>query len=153
MNTLPRAITAQILGYPGHFQTLRRHWSTLMRSPRKHELRAVHHLVYLALIGKDWRRSFAPIISRRKLDNGAFSGWMLFKALAALHTSAFEDFVLSPFDGLVTVQMLQQLRQMIPYRGPSKFQPDQFTAGFPFDAYTPLPTPEPANPSDGEPYA
>jgi hypothetical protein len=153
MNTLPQAITAQLLGNPSHFDTLRRHWSALMRSPRKHDLKAAHHLVYLALIGKDWRRGFAPMTSRRKLDNGAFSGWMLFKALAALHTTAFEDFLLAPFDGLVTAQMLQQLRQLIPFRGPSKYQPDQFTAGFPFDAYTPLSTLQPAAPADGETHA
>lgn len=153
MNTLPLAVTAQILNDPGHYYSLRQHWSALIRSPRKHELRAPHHLAYLALIGKDWRRGFKPVTSRRKLENGAFAGWQMFKALAALHMVGFEDFLLAPFDGLVTASMLQQLRQMIPYRSAHEYQPDQFASEFPFDAYQPLSAAQPADSSAGEPHA
>jgi len=136
MNTLPRAITAKVLADPLIFHTLRRHWSELIRSSRKRELSAAHHLIYLSLIGKDWRRGFTCITNRRKLDNGAFYGWALFRALAALHTPAHESELLAPFDGLVTPPMLQQIRQLVPVQYASSYRPDQFTPiSFPFEAY------------------
>lgn len=150
MNTLPRAVTAHILGSPSHFPMLRSHWSALMRSPRKHELAAVHHLVYLALIGKDWRRGFAPITNRRKLENGNFYCWKLFKAIQALHTSSLQDELLAPFNGLVTPRMIQQVRAMIPYNHPSTYKPEQFAAGFPFEAYTSLPDMQAIQPDEVE---
>ena len=136
MNTLPRAITAQILTDSETYNVIRRRWSELMRSPRRNELKAVHHLLYLVLLGKDWRKGFTCVSNRRKLDNGAFYGWTLFKALAALHMPSQEPEVLMPFDGVVTPFMLQRVRELVPSQSPFKYRPEQFAAGFPFDAYT-----------------
>jgi hypothetical protein len=136
MNTLPRAITAQILNDSETYYSLCAHWGKLIRSPRKHELAAQHHLLYAILLGKDWRKGFTPISNRRKLDNGAYYAWRLFGALAALHLSSTQAELLAPFDGLVTPRMLEQVRKLVPAQNVYAFQPGQFAAGFPFEAYS-----------------
>jgi len=137
MNTLSRARTVQILLEPEAYQNLRRHWSELVRSPRKHELTAAHHLLYLALLGKDWRKAFTFITNQRKLENGAFYGWGLFQAMAVLHTASCEGAVLAPFGGLVTPAMLAEIRRLVPYRNKYSYRPEQFGAAtFPFEAYS-----------------
>ncbi len=137
MNTLSRAMTAQILTHIDTYPLLRKHWSGLMNSERKHELSAAHHLLYLTLLGKDWRKSFTPPTNRRKLKNGAFQGWMLFRALHLLHSKFGEEQLLAPFDGIVTPQMLANVRKVIPCPDPCSYPIEQFEAGsFPFEAYT-----------------
>jgi hypothetical protein len=136
MNTLPRAITAQIFTGTESYVALRRHWSALMRSELRRELSAAHHLLYLALIGKDWRKSFTPISNRRKLDNGAFAGWPLFRALMLLRSPCYEAWLLAPFEGLVTPAMLQTVRGLVARRSAYACRLEDFAAGsFPFDAY------------------
>jgi hypothetical protein len=137
MNTLPRAITAQILTDSDTYERIRQQWRKLMCSPRKHELKAAHHLLYLSLLGKDWRKGFTCPTNQRKLDNGAFSGWMLFRAIWALHMESREEELLAPFEGIVTPMMLQRLRELIPVQSAYRYRVEQFTAeGFPFEAYT-----------------
>ena len=139
MNTLSRAETAQTLIHPDTYLLLRNHWSRLMNSERKHDLSAAQHLLYLALMGKDWRKSFTPPSNRRKLDNGAFEGWMMFRVLRLLHSRFVEDQLLAPFDGLVTPAMLDNLRKLIPKANPYSYRIEQFAAGaFPFEAYITL---------------
>jgi hypothetical protein len=139
MNTLSRAETAQTLIHPDTYLLLRNHWSRLMNSERKHDLSAAQHLLYLALMGKDWRKSFTPPSNRRKLDNGAFEGWMMFRVLRLLHSRFAEDQLLAPFDGLVTPAMLDNLRKLIPKANPYSYRIEQFAAGaFPFEAYITL---------------
>ena len=60
MNTLPRAVTARWFESEYAFWTLRRHWRHLLGSERKYTLNATHHLLYQALLGRDWRRGFTP---------------------------------------------------------------------------------------------
>ena len=134
MNTLSRAITAQFFTAPESYKALQTHWSNLMRSEGKRELTAVHHLLYLALRGKDWRKAFTPITNPRKLDNGAFFGWGLFNALRSLHYGRQED-LLAPFEGLVTPEMLQLVRNFVPSNA-GNFRAEEFTRqSFPFEAY------------------
>jgi hypothetical protein len=107
-----------------------------MTSPRKHELVAMHHFLYLILSGKDWRKGFTCPTNQRKLDNGIFQGWILFRAIAALHRPSLEAELLAPFDGLVTLQALERIRQLVPIQNVYAYRPDQFvTSDFPFDAY------------------
>jgi hypothetical protein len=128
MNTLPRAITAQIFSNTESYAALRRHWSVLMRSEHKREL--------APLIGKDWRRSFTPITNRRKLENGAFVGWPLFQALMVLRSPCYEAWLLAPFAGLVTPTILQTVRGLVARRSAYACRSEDFTTGaFPFDAY------------------
>jgi hypothetical protein len=136
MNTLPRAVTAQFFDDPKTYWALRRHWSALMNSNRKHELSAAHHLLYLVLCGKDWRKGFTPITNRRKLDNGAFYDWGLFRALQTLRYRASDVGFLEPFGGLVTPAMAQAACQLLPVTNYYTYQSEQFRPGhFPFEAY------------------
>jgi len=136
MNTLPRAITAEFFDHPTTYPALRAHWRALMTSDCATELAAEHHLLYLALLGKDWRKSFIPITNERKLANGAFQGWALFRALGALHHPYREQWLLAPFEGIVTSEMLQHIRQFVPRISAYGHQAAEFTsATFPVDAY------------------
>src|SRR5260221_9659824 len=108
MNTLSRAITARFFQNPESYNALRKQWSDLINSERKHELTAAHHLVYLSLMGKDWRKGFTPPTNQRKLDNGAFWGWKMFKALEMIQRTSQEQELLLPFEGLITPPMLSE---------------------------------------------
>ena len=137
MNTLSRAITARFFPNPDTYNALRKHWSDFINSERKHELSAAHHLLYLALIGKDWRKVFTLPTNKRKLANGAFWGWGMFRALQAIHLKYEEQELLTPFDGLITSQMMAELRNLLPIEHPYSHKPDEFfNSFFPFDAYS-----------------
>lgn len=138
MNTLARAATAQLFPDSHAYLALRDRWSQLMNSDRKQTLTAAHHLLYLALRGKDWRQAFRPPTDPRRLANGAFYNWALFRALGILHSPAHEAELLAPFEGQVSPPMLQTLRQLVGRPdlfayAPNGFAPDRF----PFDAYIP----------------
>lgn len=137
MNTLSRAATAQFFPSPNSYNALRKHWSSLIHSERKHTLSAAHHLLYMALLGKDWRKGFTCASNPRKLANGAFVGWRLFWALNTLQSKYSEADLLAPFDGLVTPEMLRALRAFLPRSiWGYGLRPEQFADGvFPFDAY------------------
>ncbi len=137
MNTLPRDITSQFFNDPQSYIALRKHWSSLMNSDRKHELSAAHHLLYTALLGKDWRKGFTPVSRPSKLANGGYYNWGLFHALAVVQSSYNISFLLGPFEGMVTDEMIQGLRRILPTLNPYNYRPEQFANGsFPFDAYS-----------------
>ncbi len=107
-----------------------------MGSPRKHDLTAAHHLLYLALMGKDWRKGFTPPTNRVKLANGALWGWTLFRALNRLHARVYEQELLAPFGEIVTPHMLERIRTLLPMLNPYAYRPEQYAAGnLPFEAY------------------
>jgi hypothetical protein len=136
MNTLSRAETAHFYADTAGYDALRQHWSALVNSERKHELTASHHVLYLALLGKDWRKAFTPITNSRKLANGAFEGWALFRAFMRLHSTLYEEDLLAPFDGLVTAQVLQAVRSYLPTPKPWDHASAAYRLGsFPLDAY------------------
>jgi hypothetical protein len=142
MNTLSRAVTARFFPNSDSYNALRKCWSGLINSERKHELTAAHHLLYLALMGRDWRKAFTPFSNKRKLNNGVFWSWGLFRALCRVHNKFSEQELLAPFDGLLTSEMLRGLRSFLPVVDPYRSRPEQFTRdSFPFDAYNePVPT-------------
>jgi hypothetical protein len=106
----------------------------------KGSLTACHHLIYLAMQGKDWRAAFAPITSRRKIANGGYYTWGFRQALEQLRVyplrrnqakalkyrvgrwpaesrQEFEEFekkLLAPFGGLVTPEKLVELETLLP---------------------------------------
>jgi hypothetical protein len=137
MNTLSRAITARFFPNSDSYNAFRKHWSALINSERKHELSAAHHLLYLALRGKDWRKAFTPPTNPRKVANGAFWGWGLFGVLYTIQIKSKEEELLAPFEGLITPQILEELRNFIPIVSNSyTYTPADFLHGnFPFDAY------------------
>ena len=135
MNTLPGGITARFFPNSDSYNALRKHWSDLINSDRRHQLSAAHHLLYLALIGKDWRRAFTAFKNKRKLDNGAFWNWGMFRGLQGVHSSFKEEDLLAPFDGLIAPQTLSELRELLPAANAYRFTPSDFEGGFPFEAY------------------
>ena len=136
MNTLPRAVTAQFFPNTNSYNALRHHWSVLMNSERRHGLSPAHHLLYLALCGKDGRKSFTCVTNQRKLENGAFAGWALFRSLEKLRGRWAEEELLAPFDGLVTPELLQAVRELLPSLNSYAMRPEEFAHRiFPFDAY------------------
>ena len=136
MNTLNREQTALLFPHPNTYQQLRHHWSQLINSDRRYELTAAHHLLYLALLGRDWRKGFTPPTNPVKLANGAFSGWAFFKALQLFHSNYHEDWLLAPFDGLVAPAMLAQIRERVPKVMSFTYRCEQYQLGsFPFTAY------------------
>ena len=136
MNTLSRAITARFFSNPAEYHALRQHWSALVNSERRHELTASHHLLYLALLGKDWRKAFTPVTNPRKLANGAFSAWALFSSFMKLHSALHNEQLLAPFDGLITVEMLNLVRQYMPAPKPWNYKPQAYILNsFPLEAY------------------
>jgi hypothetical protein len=107
-----------------------------MNSSRKTGLGPAHHTLYLALIGKDWRRGFTPMSNPRRLANGGWYEWGLFGALRLLHSEEYESALLAPFDGLATAAMLHKVREMIPLALLNNQRPKAYAGGsFPFDAY------------------
>jgi len=137
MKTLSRAITARFFPNPDSFNALHKHWSSLINSERKHELMAAHHLLYLAMMGKDWRKAFTPPTNQRKLDNGAFFGWRMFRALRTIHCRFGEEEWMAPFEGLITPQILSELRRLFPTVNADFYKPTDFVNGTSqFDAYS-----------------
>ena len=136
MNTLNRAITARFFKIPHGYSLLQRLWSYMVNSAYKHELTAAHHVLYLTLMGKDWRKAFTPITNKRKLANGAFYNWGLFHALRSLHAQGQEQFLLAPFADFVSDDALHLVRSLVtlpnPYRLGVELSSGQ---AFSFDAY------------------
>jgi hypothetical protein len=136
MNTLSKSITTKVLNDPEVCSALHKRWSESVNSDRRHELSAAHHLLYLTLCGKDWRKAFAPVTNNRKLENGAYWNWGLFHAMRIFHSKLHEGRLLEPFDGVVTPEILDQIREIVPNAQPHKYHQDHFRSGtFPFDAY------------------
>lgn len=136
MTTLPRAYVAQLFTDSNTFVHFRQHWRTLVTSHRRYTLAAEHYLLYSAVCGRDWRAGFTPMTNARKLANGAYAGWGLFRALDRVHSVAYEQALLAPFDGLVSTAMLAQLRQLLPHPLAHRYRPGDFQPGkWSFDAY------------------
>lgn len=146
-----------------HFLNFRAAWSQAVRSPKAKTtlvdaedyagnpirirhfgwLNAVHHLVYVALCGKDLRKSFTPVTNPCKLENQSqmhpLSGLInarstLDKLATLIDKGAYpyacyiryktsevntinEEFLaafLAPFAGTVTTEMLSKLAKVLP---------------------------------------
>jgi hypothetical protein len=136
MNTLSRTITPRFFIDSQNYTALRRQWSALINSDRKHELTAAHHLLYLAACGKDWRKAFTLASNRRKLENGAYVGWAVWRALSYIHWSRDTTELLAPFAGTITPEIFQQIRAFLPRLNAYAYRPEQFAdRQWPFDAY------------------
>ena len=133
MNTLPRRLTTTVLGDATRYEALRRRWSVAVNSGA-YDLHPAHYLLYLTLLGKDWRRAFTPITNTTRLENGGLYDWGFFRALNRLHSSHWSDELLAPFDGLVTHAHLRQIRQWVPRRSPHDFRAAE-PGTWPCDAY------------------
>jgi hypothetical protein len=136
MNTLSRTITSRFFTDAQNYTALRQQWSALINSDRKHELTAAHHLLYLAACGKDWRKAFTLASNRRKLANGAYVGWTLWRALSQIHWSRDATELLAPFAGTITPEMFQQIRALLSNPNAYTYRLEQFAdRQWPFEAY------------------
>lgn len=93
---------------------IRRRWSELVRSAPRHNLKAEHYLLYMALMHRDWRRAFTPVRRPKLLANGRRPYDAAIRALSIVHSSYHEAGLLEPFGGLVTPEMLAYLRAALP---------------------------------------
>ncbi len=111
MNTLSRQLTASFFPSTSDFYIFRKHWSNLVNSDRKYELKAVHHLAYLVLCGKDWRKAFTFPTNSNKLNNGYTPE--LYRALQQIGSIYQEPYVLTPFDGFVSKEAIVGARNYL----------------------------------------
>ena len=113
MNTLSKQHTSKFFATGSDYLTFRQHWAGLVNSERKHQLKAPHHLLFLILSGKDWRKAFTFPANSNKLRNGYQPE--LYRAFQLLGVTFFEtqNWVLAPFDGLVTVDSLAEARKYL----------------------------------------
>lgn len=93
---------------------IRRRWSELINSERRHDLKAYHHLLYLAILGKDWRRAFTPIKRETKLKNGRRPYEAATYALSILRTSYLQQEWIALFNNLLTEETLDVVRARLP---------------------------------------
>ena len=124
MNTLSRHLTASIVADAAAYAALRRQWSAVVNSQQRATLTPAHYLLYLALLGRDWRAAFTPITNRRRLDNGAIWAWGLFRALRGVRNSYREADLLAPFGDLVTPEQLARVRALLPEATPTTYPVD-----------------------------
>jgi hypothetical protein len=123
MNTLSKYITRHFFRDRDGYNRLQAHMNGLMhedrrraavvRKARKHDngidpatvekprLTAAHHLLYLVLRGKDWRKAFAPITRPSTLANGATRWRAATIAIKQLHSEWHEALLLAPFAELL----------------------------------------------------
>lgn len=115
MKTLGKKVTAFVFGSEEGYKQLKQHWSTLMQSERKHELGPEHHVLYLALLGKDFTKGFTPVTNPKKLDNGMRQHPLLSldKSLYTLQTRHAIKELIAPFGGIVSVEMVQRLQPLV----------------------------------------
>ena len=111
MNTLSRQYTSKFFSSAADYVAFRAQWSKLINSEHKQELKAVHHLIYLVLCGKDWRKAFPFPTNHNKIDNGYQPE--LYRALLQFHSTYLEQKIIAPFGGLVTHAMLVEARKLI----------------------------------------
>jgi hypothetical protein len=120
MNTLSRTYTANFFKTQEDYTRLKAHWSKLVSSPRRKDLGPEHHLLYSALLGRDWRKGFTPVTNKNKLDNGMRPHLGMEKALQGIHwplgltRTQYFDKLVAPFDGLVTKGMVEAVDKLLP---------------------------------------
>lgn len=113
MDTLSKTQNSAFFASAGDYENLCRKWSALVNT-RHEEMGAEHHLLYLALRGKNWRTAFTPISNTRKLQNGAFYDWALHRALRRIHHEVHAEELLRPFSGIINTATLEKVRRVLP---------------------------------------
>jgi hypothetical protein len=106
----------------------------------RHAKTGTHHLIYLAVQGKDWRKAFAPLTNPTKVSAGGYYTWGMRLALNEIRDFCldhgqvkyiqrtqpywYRQFhqeeqqrakeLLAPFGGVITSEMLRELSRMLP---------------------------------------
>jgi hypothetical protein len=114
VNTLSNAHTRAFFRDAAGRCQLQKRWSELVNSDARASLTAAHFFLYLALLGKDWRRAFTPITNQRKLDNGGVYDWGLVRALRGLRAQWYRDELLAPFGDLISSEVVDAVAALLP---------------------------------------
>jgi len=139
MNTLSKSITAAWFIDASRYHNLRRVWRTLTNSNRKHVLGPLQHMLYLALLGKDWRRAFQPPTRPSKLASGALAAWPMPACLAQIRQNTIDDSDIALFEGAITRDDVKKLSQHMPdLSWQTRYDAGTWSGGVhTFDAYCP----------------
>jgi len=122
LNTLSKSVTSTLWlkdGTPS-YDAIRAAWRAAVHDPVTRPcLTAVHHLLYAALLGKDWRLGFGDVTNPRKIENGALWNTAYIRSLSAIRFAAYEGegaaaVLLAPFQGAVTGDMLRAVAAILP---------------------------------------
>jgi hypothetical protein len=173
MNTLSKQITRRFFCNAEGYDRLRARMNDLMCQDRqraaamrkahkqdsgidpatieKPRLTAAHHVLYLILRGKDWRKAFAPVTNDTLLANGATRWRAATLAIRQLHSAWHEAELLAPFSELLAgheesaqlpshnraagIAVLNMIRRLVPLGDGYGWQADLDTA----PAYADLP--------------
>jgi hypothetical protein len=117
MNTLSRHYTSQFFTTQEHRLAFRRQWSQIVNSERRQHLKAVHHLTYLVLCGKDWRKAFTFPTNPNKLNNGYQPE--IYRVLRQFNSAFSEKAILEVFEGKVSHDTLVEARKLIAFPQPA----------------------------------
>jgi hypothetical protein len=116
MNTLPKAVTTLFFNTSEDYQNVRAAYRahTAKRRAQKtldrHEeyyndfndkVAAGQNLLYLILMGKDWRKAYTAPTNANKVANHAKSNWGFHQAYRALTNSHYQAAILEPFKDFV----------------------------------------------------
>lgn len=112
MNTLSKEFTlGKFFGEdPENYTKLRKQWSKMVNSEKKNELTMAHHILYLILIGKNWKKAVNLPTNKNKLANGykphivsVKEGWSYWFRI---------NKILADFEGTVTKDMYEKARKV-----------------------------------------
>ncbi len=99
---------------PGEWFTSREHYLDFVSAFKKSandktmHLSSVHFLLYAILRNKDWRKGWTkPLHPGKKVEHQAKLGY----AFQIIKNKWMEDYLLKPFDGTITTEMLIALRE------------------------------------------
>jgi hypothetical protein len=71
MNTLSKTFTLGTFFNedPENYVKLRKQWSKMVNSNTKDQLTMAHHIIYLILIGKNWKKAVTLPTNKNKVEN------------------------------------------------------------------------------------
>lgn len=112
MNTLSKEFTlGTFFGEdPENYVKLRKQWSKMMNSPVKNTLTMAHHILYLILIGKNWRKAVTLPTNKKKLENHYKPH--IYKIIERWGGRFTKQQIVSTFEGTVTEEMYDKAEKI-----------------------------------------
>ena len=110
MNTLSKEFTLGMFFEedPENYAKLRKQWSELVNSDAKNSLTMAHHILYLILIGRNWKKAVTLPTNKNKIDNH-YKPHIEMVREWGLGTYQMNR-ILSAFEGTVTKEMYEKAR-------------------------------------------
>lgn len=114
MNTLSKEVTKQFFGEENDYARLKTHWSKMINDKEaRKSLQAEHHLLYLILMGRDWRKGFTACTNVKKLSNGQNPLMGLRNALYRFKSDWTIQLLFAPFEGYISESAIDKARSYI----------------------------------------